>query len=274
MIDGMMGSGTLSSADWWRRSGLECFSAAKDERKLPRESSGVWYNKRMVQILIVDDERVIRDGLKALLAGEGYSVRAVRDGDAALAAIAERRPDLVLLDIMMPRLSGFKTCEAIRRTDKLLPVVFLTAKVAEADMIRAKELGCEDFVSKSASDTFLLTCVRCALTRARAFDAGLSDRESSPIRLGGVSVHPKTLVVTKGDSMISRLTKTEGDILKLLLAARGEPVTKDKLIESLRGQGFACVDTMVYMHVSNLRRKLGPAGAHVVTNRNVGYSLV
>ena len=228
----------------------------------------------MNQILIVDDERVIRDGLKALLAGEGYSVRAVRDGDAALAAIADQRPDLALLDIMMPRLNGFKTCEAIRQTDKLLPIVFLTAKYAEADMIRAKELGCEDFVSKSASDTFLLACVRCALARARAFDAGLSGRESLPIRLGSVSVHPKTLVVTKDGSMISQLTKTEGDILKVLLAAHGEPVTKDELIEALRGQGFACVDTMIYMHVSNLRRKLGPAGAHVVTNRNVGYSLV
>ena len=69
-------------------------------------------------------------------------------------------------------------------------------------------------------------------------------------------------------------TKTEGDILKVLLAAHGEPVTKDELIEALRGQGFACVDTMIYMHVSNLRRKLGPAGAHVETNRNVGYSFV
>ena len=74
--------------------------------------------------------------------------------------------------------------------------------------------------------------------------------------------------------MISQLSNTEGDILKVLLSAHGEPVTKDELIEALRGQGFACVNTMIYMHVSNLRRKLGPAGEHVVTNRNVGYSLV
>ena len=94
-------------------------------------------------------------------------------------------------------------------------------------------------MSKSASDTFLLACVRCALARARAFDAGLSGRGSLPIRLGSVSIHPKTLVVTKDGGMISQLTKTEGDILKVLLAAHGEPVTKDELIEALRGQGFA-----------------------------------
>ena len=228
----------------------------------------------MAEILIVDDERVIRNGLKALLASEGYSVRTACDGDAALAAIAERRPDLVLLDIMMPRMNGFKTCEAIRQTDKFLPVVFLTAKDAEADMIRAKDLGCEDFVSKSASDPFLLACIRCALTRAHAFDAGLAGREAALIGFGGVSVHPKTLAVTKDGRQISQLTRTEGDILKALLAARGAPVTKDELIETLRGQGFACVDTMIYMHVSNLRRKLGPAGAHITTNRNIGYSLV
>ena len=228
----------------------------------------------MDEILIVDDERVIREGLKTLLTGEGYSVRTARDGDAALAAIAERRPDLVLLDIMMPRRNGFKTCEDIRLTDKLLPVVFLTAKDAEADMVRAKELGCEDFVSKSASDTFLLACIRCALARARAFDAGLASQDAALIAFGGVSVHPKTLAVIKDGRQISQLTKTEGDVLKILLAARGTSVTKDELIEALRGYGFACVDTMIYMHVSNLRHKLGPAGTHIITNRNIGYSLV
>lgn len=228
----------------------------------------------MAEILIVDDERVVREGLKSLLSGEGYSVRTARDGDAALAAIAERRPDLVLLDIMMPRRNGFKTCEAIRLTDKLLPVVFLTAKDAESDMVRAKELGCEDFVSKVASDTFLLACIRCALARAQAFDAGLAGREVSPICIGGVSVHPKTLKVMKDGNQISQLTKTEGDILKILHAARGASVTKGELIEALRGMGFACVDTMIYMHVSNLRRKLGPAGHRITTNRNVGYSLI
>ena len=236
---------------------------------------GSWrLDKCMVEILIVDDERVVREGLKTLLTGEGYFVRTARDGDAALAAIAERRPDLVLLDIMMPRMNGFKTCEGIRQTDKLLPVVFLTAKDAETDMIRAKELGCEDFVSKAASDTFLLACIRCALARAKVFDAGLAGRDAAPIVFGGVSVHPKTLEVARNGRRISQLTKTEGDILKTLLSARGRSVTKDELIEELRGRGFACVDAMIYVHVSNLRRKLGPAGTHIRTNRNVGYSLV
>ena len=82
----------------------------------------------MAEILIVDDERVLRDGIKAILSGEGHAVRTARDGDEALGKIAEKRPDLVLLDVMMPKMNGFRCCEKIRETDGLLPVVFLTAK--------------------------------------------------------------------------------------------------------------------------------------------------
>ena len=82
----------------------------------------------MAEILVVDDERVIREGLKGLLSGEGFAVRTARDGEDALRKISERAPDLVLLDVMMPKMNGFRTCEEIRKTDAALPVIFLTAK--------------------------------------------------------------------------------------------------------------------------------------------------
>ena len=94
----------------------------------------------MPEILIVDDERAIREGLKMTLSGEGFAVRTARDGDDALKKIGEHKPDLVLLDVMMPRMNGFAACESIRKADKLLPVIFLTAKDSEADQVRASDL--------------------------------------------------------------------------------------------------------------------------------------
>ena len=90
----------------------------------------------MAEILIVDDEKALRDSLKIILLREGLEVRMARDGDEALEKIAEKRPDLVLLDVMMTRMNGYKCCEKIRETDKLLPVIFLTAKDGETDQVR------------------------------------------------------------------------------------------------------------------------------------------
>jgi len=228
----------------------------------------------VAEILIVDDERALREGLKAELLGEGYGVRTARDGEEALKKIAERRPDLVLLDVMMPKMNGFRCCEEIRRIDALLPVVFLTAKDAEADQIRAMGLGADDFVSKSASDALLLACIRRALARARKVDEKVADGSDRHVRIGGVIADVQSLVVTKDGNVIAHLTKTEADILRCLNAARGEMVVFDDLITDLRGNGFACEDAMLYVHMSNLRRKLGPAADMIVNKRGVGYTLM
>ena len=227
----------------------------------------------MAEILVVDDERVLRDGIKAVLSSEGFEVRTARDGDEALRKIAEKRPDLVLLDVMMPKMNGFRCCEKIRVTDRVLPVIFLTAKDAEADQVRGIGLGADDFVSKSASDAVLLARINRALERSSAFGAAARRASGTMIALGGVSVDMKTFVVMEKGREIARLTKTEADILKLFDAHRGELVVQDDIITDLRGNGFACEDTMLYVHVCNLRRKLGSSGAMVVNKRGVGYGL-
>lgn len=227
----------------------------------------------MAEILVVDDERVLRDGIKAVLSGEGFEVRTARDGDEALRKIAEKRPDLVLLDVMMPKMNGFRCCERIRATDRILPVIFLTAKDAEADQVRGIGLGADDFVSKSASDAVLLARINRALERASAFGETAKRVSGTTIALGGVSVDMKTFVVMEKGREIARLTKTEADILKLLGAHRGELLVQDDIITDLRGNGFACEDTMLYVHICNLRRKLGSAGDMVVNKRGVGYGL-
>ena len=227
----------------------------------------------MAEILVVDDERVLRDGIKAVLSGEGFEVRTARDGDEALRKIAERRPDLVLLDVMMPKMNGFRCCERIRGTDRILPVIFLTAKDAEADQVRGIGLGADDFVSKGASDAVLLARINRALERASAFGETAKRVSGTTIVLGGVSVDMRTFAVMEKGREISRLTKTEADILKLLDSHRGELVVQDDIITDLRGNGFACEDTMLYMHISNLRKKLGSAASMIVTRRGVGYGI-
>ena len=227
----------------------------------------------MAEILVVDDERVLRDGIRSVLSGEGFAVRTARDGDEALKKIAEKRPDLVLLDVMMPKMNGFRCCERIRETDRILPVIFLTAKDAEADQVRGIGLGADDFVSKSASDAVLLARINRALERSSAFGEAPRRVSGTTIVLGTVSVDMRSFVVLEKGREISRLTRTEADILKLFNSRRGEPVLSDDIITELRGNGFACEDTMLYMHISNLRKKLGAAADFIITRHGFGYGL-
>ena len=227
----------------------------------------------MSEILIADDERIIREGLKMTLQGEGYDVRTARDGDEALQKITEKRPDLVLLDVMMPRMNGFRCCETIRKTDPLLPVIFLTAKDSEADQVRGIGLGGDDYVSKEAGDALLLACIRRALERAKRMGERIVMGTDSKIRLGKVTVDLKAFSVTESGKEIAMLTKTEADIMRIFNSQRGEMIVPDDIITELRGNGFACEDGMLYTHISHLRKKLGPAADMIVNMRNVGYGL-
>ena len=228
----------------------------------------------MKEILLVDDERVLREGMKAVLTGEGYAVRTARDGDEALKRIAERRPDLVLLDVMMPKMNGFRCCEEIRRADALLPVLFLTARDTEADQVRGLGLGADSYLSKDAGEALLLASVRRALDRAEKMDEATALASGGVVRIGGVKADLKTLSVVEDGREIALLTRTEADLLRILDRRRGEFVSKDDLIGRLWGAGYACEDGMLYSHVSNVRKKLGSASERLFGKRHVGYCLL
>ena len=227
----------------------------------------------MAEILIADDERVLREGLKAMLLGEGHAVRTARDGEDALRKISERAPDLVLLYVMMPKMNGFKTCEEIRKADRAVPVIFLTAKDSEADQVRGLGLGADDYVSKDAGEALLLARINRALARRASLSEIATKSGTRLIRLGRIRVDMKTLVVSGPNEEIARLTKTESDILRLLDSERGVFFSTEQIISELRGQGFSCTDSMLYSHMSNLRHKLGASGALISCNRNAGYCL-
>lgn len=228
----------------------------------------------MAEILIVDDERVLREGLKAMLAGEGFAVRTARDGADALKRISEKTPDLVLLDVMMPKMNGFRTCEEIRRNHPTLPVIFLTAKDSETDQVRGIGLGADDYISKDAGEPVLLARINRALARAATFGAPMAERKGHPIRLGKLHVDLNSLSAVGPGGEIIRLSKTEVDILKILDSDRGRFFTLDRIISELRGRGFACEDSLVYVNISRLRRKLGPVGELISCNRSAGYCLL
>ena len=227
----------------------------------------------MSEILVVDDERTIREGLKLTLLGEGYEVRTARDGSEALNKIEEKLPDLVLLDVMMPRMNGFRCCEEIRKTDPLLPIIFLTAKDSEADQVRGIGLGGDDYVSKETGDVLLLACIQRALERVKKMGEHVAKGAKSKIRLGKVTVDLKEFSVTNDGKEIARLTKSERDIMRILNSHRGETIVPDDIITELRGNGFACEDSMLYSHIFNLRKKLGPAADMIINMRSIGYGL-
>ena len=199
----------------------------------------------MAEILIVDDERMIRAGLVQLLSGAGFTVREARDGKSALAAVAERRPNLVLLDVMMPGMDGFKVCEKLLATDRDLPVVFLTAKDSESDQVRGLEVGADDFLLKTVGEEVLLARIRKALARTA--------------RLAAVAAP-------------SGMTKTEADIYRLLSSARGKWFSYREIFNSIRGEGYYGDEGAIRTQMSRLREKLSP-GEKVESKRGFGYAL-
>ena len=199
-----------------------------------------------MEILVVDDELAIRKGLAAMLEGAGYSVRTARDGIAALGAVRARRPDLVLLDVMMPLMDGFAVCERIRQFDRDLPIVFLTAKDADEDQVRGLEVGADDFVSKSSDSAVLLVRIRKTLERAERL-------------LGNVAP--------------DNLTKTEADIYRLLVSECGTYFTALEIFSAIRGEGYVGDEGNLRSHMSRLRSKL-PQGVTIDVMRGRGYALV
>ena len=225
----------------------------------------------MSEILLVDDERSIRASMRAMLESEGFAVRTARNGDEAVRLFSERRPDVVLLDVMMPGKGGVQTCEELRKIDPLAPILFLTAVPSDTTKVRAFGAGADDYIEKSCNPDVLLARIRAALRRADAMSSAAAG--SSRVRLGAVVVDMALLRVTDGDRSES-LTRTEATLFSALNSRRGEYVGNDALFSAIHGEGFAGDPSKIRNHISTLRRKLGRARDMIVNNPNAGYRLL
>jgi len=228
--------------------------------------------KDKLRILVVEDEAAIRIGLIDVLVYHGYDADGVGDGREGLHRAATGRYDLVVLDVMLPSLSGFDICEAIRARDRDQPIIMLTARVSDDDIVRGLSLGADDYVAKPFSIAQLLLRIEAVLRRSRAVV-----ERASRIRLGDLEVDTRNLSGRRGDATIA-FTRREMDVLEFLHANASRCVTRDELLNAVWGYAkHLDIETRtVDIHVAKLRRKIEvdpKEPVHLVTVRGAGYRL-
>jgi DNA-binding response OmpR family regulator len=222
-------------------------------------------------ILLVEDEQSIASLVSLYLSNEGYTVTHVADGAQAIAAVERVRPELVILDLMLPGMDGIEICRRLRSSDQQVAIVMLTARDTEIDRVLGLELGADDYVAKPFSPRELVARVKAVLRRARGPGAADAAPDEVPIiRLGGIEVDEARHEVRAGDREVT-LTAKEFDLLVFLARNRGIVFTREKLLDRVWGYERPVDTRTVDSHVKSLRQKLGENGALVKTVRGVGY---
>ena len=219
------------------------------------------------EILVAEDESAIREGLCALLESEGYTVRAAVDGEDALRLFGECRPDLVLLDVMMPKKNGYAVCSEIRSSDQDVPILFLTAKDGDSDELRGLTLGADDYISKTSSQAVLLARIAAVLNRVRRTgDSSTGDFDFADWH---VDVARFRLESPAGESV--ELTLREIAILRYLASHPDEILSRDFLLTRFWGVNFDGKESTLSTAIRRLREKLGDAGVRIESVYGSGY---
>ncbi len=224
----------------------------------------------MNRVLIVEDEPAIRDAVQYALKGEGFEVEAAMDGEAGLRAGLEDAFDVVILDLMLPRMSGMEVCRRLR-AESSVPIIMLTAKGAELDRVLGLEIGADDYVTKPFSMAELIGRIR-AIIRRRELDRWGAARV---LRVGRLELDP-IRHEAKVEGELKRLTPSEFKLL-LLLAEQPERVfNRREIMQHLWDSTYVGDQRACGIHVSNLRQKIEPDPAnpqHLLTVRGIGYKL-
>jgi two-component system OmpR family response regulator len=222
-------------------------------------------------VLVVDDDPHIRQLLVFALEKAGLAAREAEDGEAALASVTAAVPDLVVLDINMPKLDGLEVCRRLRASGDL-PILFLSSRDDEIDRVLGIELGGDDYVVKPFSPREVVARVQAILRRARP-PAAKADAPGVQSH-GRLSVDAESWTARWGEAEAA-LTVTEFTILRILMAAPARVFSRDAIIDRLHGPGFAITDRTIDSHVRNLRGKFAALGGHdvVETRAGVGYRL-
>ncbi len=224
----------------------------------------------MARILIVEDDRAIVLGLKENLAFEGHTVLHTARGDEALDRLSGDRPDLLILDVMLPGMNGFEVCRRIRQRDRRLPILMLTARSEEIDKVMGLDLGADDYLTKPFSLVELMARVRALLRRASAEDA--EDLPAS-VRFGEIHVDFIRFEATRAGEQV-HLTAKEYALLRYLAAHPGVAIRRETLLDHVWGEDVYPTNRTVDTHVLSLRAKLEPEPArprYLLTVHGVGY---
>jgi DNA-binding response OmpR family regulator len=224
----------------------------------------------MERILIIEDETPMRTALADLLTAEGYRTLTATDGESGLQRVLSEKPDLILLDVMMPKLDGFAVCAELRRLTNDVPVVMLTAKGQIEDRVNGLDVGADDYVVKPFSSEELLARVRALLRRVER-----KARARTKLKLGEIEIDLARQTAARGRKPI-HLTAKEFAMLRLLAEAEGEPVSRERFLDVVWGCGAFPTTRTVDNHVASLRAKIesNPDSPRwIKTVHGVGYRL-
>jgi two-component system, OmpR family, alkaline phosphatase synthesis response regulator PhoP len=221
----------------------------------------------MKTILVVDDERNIVELVRLYLEKEGFNVVAASDGEQALTQYERTDPDLVVLDVMLPKMDGFEVCRELRRRGDV-PILMLTARSEDVDAIVGLELGADDYVTKPFNPRALVARVKAILRRTDVTAKG-----GRPIQVGDLRIDPRRREASVGERRLD-LRAREFDLLAALARDPGVVLSRDALLEDVWGTDFPGETRTVDVHVAEVRKKLGDDGPQVETIRGIGYRLV
>jgi len=228
-----------------------------------------------MRILVVDDDKAVRDSLRRSLAFNGYQVDLAEDGQAALDMMIGERPDALVLDVMMPRVDGLEVCRRLRSAGDELPILVLTARDAVSDRVAGLDAGADDYLPKPFALEELLARLRALLRRRSPEEiAAAAAGPARTMTFADLSLDPDTREVRRGERPIS-LTRTEFSLLELLLAHPRRVLTRAQILEQVWGYDFPTSGNALEVYVGYLRRKTEAEGEPrlIHTVRGVGYVL-
>ncbi|MGB0346970.1 MAG: response regulator transcription factor [Balneolaceae bacterium] len=228
---------------------------------------------KTLKILVVEDEPSLIFTLRDTLESEGYAVIVSEDGEQAVELVQEHKPDLMILDIMLPGKSGYDICKEVRELKYTFPIIMLTAKDQEIDKVKGLNLGADDYLTKPFGVKELLARIQARLRRASAYS---SSTEVEVLKLGNIVIDLLESEVTMPDGTVNELTAREVELIRYLLSAGGEPVSRDELLEKVWRYEFSTNTRTVDVHISKLRAKIEEQPddpRYLITLHGVGYLL-
>jgi DNA-binding response OmpR family regulator len=229
----------------------------------------------MLTILVVEDDAAILAGIVDLLEGQGYRAVVAKDGRRALHLYQDQKPDLILLDIMIPEKSGYDVCKEIRRSDPNTPILMLTAKGEEVDKVVGLEIGADDYIVKPFGVKELLARIRAALRRAAA-KPGRERWDDRPMVFADVRIDPRTLKGRKGKKEFA-LTLREIQLLQFFMEHEGEALDRSHILDEVWGMRYEGTTRTLDQYVARLRQKIeSDSGTprHILTIHGLGYRFV